>query len=244
MQVDQPEPSCPNLWVYSEKNGTRQAVFAAVCSAVKDHLIGLNVIERLGGFPKAAAVIRNRLPTKKKIRSGDLGEILATEYISQKTGFTVPVKRLRYKDDRDMAMRGDDVLGLMRTASAVPQVLKTEVKSRKTLGQTTVGEACTALLKNSGRPNPSTLAFISVRLREEGRDLEAQIIEALQEQEVKLSNVEHLVFTFSGNQPSSALSKHATAPPRKPKRTLVGFVVPDHQEFIQSVFEAIDGGKL
>jgi hypothetical protein len=64
------------------------------------------------GKREAARFIRQKLPESKSIRSGDLGEILATEYIAESTSYTVPIKRLRWKDHRNMAMRGDDVIGI------------------------------------------------------------------------------------------------------------------------------------
>jgi hypothetical protein len=70
-----------------------------------------SILARLGK-PAAAEFIRRKLPTSKSIISGDLGEILATEYIVDQTAYEVPIKRLCWKDHRNMAMRGDDVIGI------------------------------------------------------------------------------------------------------------------------------------
>jgi hypothetical protein len=235
----QPNPKLVNFWVFSEQANTRKVAIPAVCEAVKEHLVGLNIIEKMGGYKKAAAVIKNRLPTGKKIRSGDLGEILATEYVQQKTTYRIPIRRLRYKDDRQMAMRGDDVIAIRQGKNKTTQVLKVEAKSRAALATTTVEEASEALLKNSSRPNPNTLAFISMRLRELNRHNEALLIERLQQHEVKQQDVEHLLFTFSGNNPANVLGPHATSPNKEVQRHLVGIVVSDHQAFIKLVFESI-----
>jgi hypothetical protein len=67
------------------------------------------------GKPAAAALIESKLPTTKQIRSGDLGEIYATEWIDAHSGgYRAPIKRLRLKDHRNMAMRGDDVIGILQ----------------------------------------------------------------------------------------------------------------------------------
>ena len=69
------------------------------------------------GKPAAAALIQGKLPTNKAIRSGDLGEIYATEWIDAHSGgYRAPIKRLRWKDHRNMAMRGDDVIGILQDA--------------------------------------------------------------------------------------------------------------------------------
>jgi hypothetical protein len=72
------------------------------------------VLARLGKL-EAAALIQGKLPTTKAIRSGDLGEICATEWIDAHSGgYRSPVKRLRWKDHRNMAMRGDDVIAILQ----------------------------------------------------------------------------------------------------------------------------------
>jgi hypothetical protein len=240
LDCQKPNETCPNLIVLSERANTRALVIPAVCAAVKDHLIGLAVIEKIGGYRKAASVIQNRLPTRKAIRSGDLGEILATEYVEQKTDYRVPIRRLRYKDDRQMAMRGDDVIAVRVGKSKGTQVLKVEAKSRASLTTSTIKEASEALVKNSARPNPSTLAFISVRLRELDRHSEAMIIERLQQHDVRDADIEHLIFTFSGNNPANLLVPHAKTPHRPViARHLVGVVINDHQNFIKLIFESV-----
>ena len=229
-----------NVWIYRERDGMREIVLPAVKQVVLDHLIGLDVIERIGGYDKALAFIRNRLPTDKKIRSADFGEIMAAEYVDQLTEFYVPLKKLRYSDDRSVAMRGDDVVGI-RTEKAGHHLMKVEAKSHASLSSTTVKSASAALMKYSGRPNPATLAFLSNQLRLLGKDAEAEIIEAIQSSDIKDSCIEHLVFTCSANEPVTALSAHATSPNPKIKRVLVGVVVVDHQALIQSIFEMLHG---
>ncbi len=59
----------------------------------------------------AAEILRDAASSDCKGRSGDLGEILATELVEEEIGLRVPVRRLRYKDGRNMAMRGDDFIG-------------------------------------------------------------------------------------------------------------------------------------
>jgi hypothetical protein len=109
-----------------------------------------DILRRLGK-PAAAQFVEGKLPTSKSIRSGDLGEILATEWIASRGDYHVPINRLRWKDHRNMAMRGDDVIGIHQD----PQTnrlsfLKTEVKSRVTLGPAVVAEARASLDKNGG----------------------------------------------------------------------------------------------
>jgi len=157
LEEKQPNTAHRTLLIYEEKRGTRTRALKPICEAVKDHLIGLDVLSNLG-FPKAAVYLKNRLPTVKKVRSGDLGEIFATEFIAQKTKFRILLKRLRHKDDRNTSMRGDDVIGILTTAQRT-LVLKAEAKSQAALTNSTVTKAIEALKKNDGRPNPATLGY-------------------------------------------------------------------------------------
>jgi hypothetical protein len=66
------------------------------------------------GKAQAAAYVKEKLPTLLTLRSGDLGEILCNAYVLEATAFNVGVKRLRWKESRNMAMRGEDVLACRR----------------------------------------------------------------------------------------------------------------------------------
>jgi hypothetical protein len=97
--------------------------FAQDAAAVPDHCASVEHIARIlerFGKTVAAAHIHEKLPDTKPIRSGDLGEILATEYNAEQTSYRVPIKRLRWKDHRNMAMRGDDVISIERQPGYAP----------------------------------------------------------------------------------------------------------------------------
>jgi hypothetical protein len=53
----------------------------------------------------------------------------------------------------------------------------------------------------------------------------------------------HLIFTLSGNDPVPYMKEHASLSGGSFMRHFVGLVIPDHQEFIKSIFEAIDAGN-
>jgi hypothetical protein len=224
-----------------ERDGTRALIDAALQETVKDHLAGLSIIHRISGYKKSLEYIRNKMPRPVRVRSGDCGEILATEYIDQCTEYRVPIKRLRWKDDRDTTMRGDDVIAL-RKAKTRWHVLKAESKSRATLTPSVVKEAIDGLSRNAGRPNPSSLAFISARLRELDRDEEADVFDGLQAQAPKAGEIEHLVFTLSGNNPTTQLKGYLADTSTPCRRHLIGCVIDDHQDFINDLFDRICAG--
>jgi uncharacterized protein DUF1837 len=188
--------------IYTERTGARSAGLKELKKLLADHFVGESTIMQAGGYSKSAAIIANSLPTNKRTRSGDLGELLATEYLNSETPFAVPIKKLRWKSDREMAMHGNDVIGVDTKKTPVC-VMKGECKSRANFTKATVDEAAGSLDLHNGRPNPSTLAFITKRLYEEKRDAEAKVFQDLQcGGTLAAKNVSHLVFALAGNDPS------------------------------------------
>jgi hypothetical protein len=182
------------------------------------------------GKPAAAALIQGKLPTTKGIRSGDLGEIYATEWIDSHSGYRAPIKRLRWKDHRNMAMRGDDVIGILQDAQTQRlHFLKTEAKSRATLTAQVLIEARTGLDKDGGLPSAHALSFISARLLElDNLPLADAIDDALLKHGIPVQNVRHLLYTFSGNPPDALLTASLQAYPGPVNQWGIGLHVEGH----------------
>lgn len=227
-----PDGTPENVSALYERDGARALAINPLKEAVKAHLVQADTLDDLG-FPLTAVEVRESLPTSKQIRSGDLGEILGTEYIREYTDYDVPVNRLRHKDDRDTAMRGDDIIGI-RTDGDRIQVLKAEAKSATRLSNSTVKKACAALERHASRPKASSLGFILKRLREQRRHDEARVVQRLMNTTIAQRDIEHLVFTLSGNDPIDILKPYATGAVR---RRLAGMVIFDHAAFIETLFD-------
>jgi uncharacterized protein DUF1837 len=206
--------------------------------AAEEHIS--RVLARLGK-PTAAKFISDKLPTTKSIRSGDLGEIFATEYIVGQTTYSVPIKRLRWKDHRNMAMRGDDVIGIAQDqTSGRLQFLKAEAKSRAALSARVMAEARAALDKDGGLPSAHALSFISECLMVMG---DASLADAIDDAQLKLGiplqSVRHLLFTFSGNAPNSHLAKSLQSYTGPIPQFGVGLQVAKHATFIEDIYDRV-----
>lgn len=194
------------------------------------------------GKAAAAKMVTDLLPQTAQIRSGDLGEIYATEWIDAHSGYRAPIKRLRWKDHRNMAMRGDDVIGMiLDPATERLRFLKTEAKSRIDLRAQTLEEARTGLDKDGGLPSSHALSFISARLMELGTDtpLVDAIDEALYRHGVPSESVKHLLFTFSGNSPQALLTQSLQAYPGPIGQWGVGLHVNGHAAFVGAVYDRV-----
>jgi hypothetical protein len=194
------------------------------------------------GKPAAAALIESKLPTTKQIRSGDLGEIYATEWIDAHSGgYRAPIKRLRWKDHRNMAMRGDDVIGILQDAQSQRlHFLKTEAKSRATLTAQVLTDARAGLDKDGGLPSAHALSFISARLLElDNLPLADAIDDALLKHGIPPQSVRHLLFTFSGNAPDTLLTASLQAYPGPINQWGIGLRVEGHAAFIGAVYDRV-----
>lgn len=194
------------------------------------------------GKTAAAKMITDLLPNALQIRSGDLGEIYATEWINSNSRYRAPIKRLRWRDHRNMAMRGDDVIGMiLDPATQRLHFLKTEAKSRIDLRAQTLQEARTGLDKDGGLPSSHALSFISARLMELGSDapLVDAIDEALYRHGIPPESVKHLLFTFSGNSPQALLTQALQAYAGPIGQWGVGLHVDGHAAFVGAVYAQV-----
>ena len=193
---------------------TSVTVNAALVDVAKDQLSAVvpyhyvapdrlaNILRNLGK-PAVAELVESLLPNNSSSKSGDLGEIVATEYIEETSQYTVPIRRLRWKDHRDMAMRGEDAIGVMIPGKTRPiDFLKVEVKSRATLQTSVVKDARKALDAFDGLPTQHALQFVAARAYESGNEQVADaIVRASLVDGIFPHQVEHMLFVFTGNNP-------------------------------------------
>jgi Cap4 SAVED domain len=230
-----------DLLVVSDKKIAKAR--AAVAAIVPAHYASpKRVADILAKFgkKKAAKFVREKLPLSVKIRSGDLGEILATEYVDEHTAYEAPIKRLRWKDHREMSMRGDDLIAITLPSKKQPiGFLKVEAKSRSSLKTKTIAEAREALDGDGGLPSPHALAFIADRLHEMGEEELSDLVTLSQlNEDISTDQVQHLIFTFSGNAPDSFLKADLKGYSGGIRQNAVGLRVTNHKDFVAAVFDA------
>lgn len=221
----------------------RKTAIASVASSVPGAYVAhtrLAQILRLLGKKNAAAYLTDKLPASKTLRSGDLGEVLCSSFVVEQTEYNLGIWRLRWKDTETMSMRGEDVLGFALTPTNKLRVLKAESKSRKSMTSAVIGEAREALNANGGLPSPHAMAFVADRLDELGESsLSMAIIKATLKSKLRPNQVKHLLFSFSESDPSQLLVNSLGAYAGPYEQLYVRLQVPQHQNFIASVFSAV-----
>lgn len=231
------------LWKFIERPGGRAAIEGDLPDCIRSHYDDMErIAEEIHelGYPHAAAILAERMPRSVRARSGELGEILATELVEEQLGYTVPVRRLRYKDGREMALRGDDFIGVRVDTEDHLHLLKGESKSRAALARTTITEARSALSKDGGRATATSLLFIADRLMDhadERRTLGRQIRNEVATKAIPAGRVAHVLFTVSGNATPQALYDDLNAADTVRPHFVIHLRIDDHQAFIKTCYE-------
>lgn len=231
------------LLKFKELEGGRAAIWDRLPNLVRSHYDDMvRIAEDVAalGYAGAAALLAERLPRTSRARSGELGEILATELVEEQLGFSVPVRRLRYKDGREMALRGDDFIGLRTEPDGDLSLLKGEAKSRANLAAGTITEARTALSRDGGRPTATSLLFVADRLMEiegEAAQLGRRIRNEVALRAVPAIRIQHSLFTMSGNAAPQALANDLQAAGLNRNHSVIHLRIEDHQEFIRLTYE-------
>lgn len=174
---------------------------------------------------------------------------MASELAGGHLGYRIPVKRLRFKDGREMALRGDDFLGVIATDGGGLRLLKGESKSRNTLDKTTITSARETFDRDDGHCTPESLLFVADRLLDSA-DTDDEALGRVMRDEVGTKmhppgQIAHMLFTLSGNAPPPYLKADLDASQGNRDQFSVNLRIEDHADFIKLVFvEAIKLGNV
>lgn len=200
----------------------------------------LALIAERFGKPGVAAFLRDRMPTKKSARSGDMGEILATAYLKEEHGYVVGPSRLIDRDHQEWAMRGDDVIAARLVDDSKLRLIKAEAKSRLTLGAVTVKEARDGLARNNEMPSPHSLSQFAVRLLSTNdRAIGEAVLHVQLTGGVRPRQLRHLMFLFTSSDPTAHVRADLEAYAGSVRQLTITLRVQGHQEFINDAYNEV-----
>lgn len=229
----------------TEKDDGRDAVIVELTETVRSHYERLDRIaddiDHLG-YEAAATILRELLPTTTKMRAGELGEILASEFAQEILEFEVPIRRIRFKDGREVPMRGDDFIGVRQCVDdGGLWLLKGEAKSRRKLIKATITDARRALNRHDGRCTPISLIFVASRLMDSDDADQAALGRLIRNEVGKnalaRNRIDHALFTLSGNGPIAALDEDYQNAEAGRGCAVANLHIDDYADFIADVYE-------
>ncbi|MFX2144868.1 Hachiman antiphage defense system protein HamA [Acinetobacter baumannii] len=192
------------------------------------------------GQQAAYSKLKSKFPKGKKLRSGDIGEVISRTYIEKHLDYIVPIKKLQWRDHREMAMRGDDVIAIKIDGDDI-KFIKCEAKSVQSLNRNTLEEARKELDQHDGKPSPHSLDFIIERLYEIGNKELAEILEVHKyHKRIRKQDVNHLLFVFTKSNPNLLQKNAFEAYTGDFCQISVGLKTKKHQELITTVFEELN----
>lgn len=234
------------LWCAVEQLGARQKVLDELAHRTRSHYVSdeeiAKFLEKLD-YADAAKVLRTQYPETPNGRSADLGEILGTEIIEERCGYRVPIRKLRDKDHREQAMRGEDMIGV-RVDEGRLGLLKGEAKSAQVLGVATVEDARAGLEANAGRPTAHALIFVARRLLDRDNAADQALAKQLLTESVKgtvpKARLAHCLFTLTGNPARKMLQADLQAADGGRDQFVIQLRVPDHADLVRCVYERLN----
>lgn len=188
-----------------EKGGIRESVKPALIEAIFDHHFPRQrikgALKRLG-FVEAAKYFSSYLPRDDKTRKGNFGEVVASEHLRQRYRYKMPVFKLRFMDNPNMPMRGEDIIAFERAEdNKITAICFGETKTLERYNRYHVEKAYERL-DIAYHPYPVTLSLICNILHERGdHGLAEQIDVILETLNLKPFPRHNWLFIITGNQP-------------------------------------------
>jgi hypothetical protein len=234
------------LWRATEEDNGRAVVLDEIAERARSHYVSDDEIAtflEVLGYDDAADVIRENYPEGATARSADLGEILCAEIVEEWCDHNVPIRKLRYKDHREQALRGEDVIGVRLTEENQLSILKGEAKSAQALSTDTVTSAREGLEANSGRPTAHAMIYLARKLLNSGslddQSLGELILKESKRAEVPKDRIAHCLFVLSGNPANDMLDDDFEAADGGRDQFIIQIQIPDHAALVEAVYEKV-----
>ena len=237
-----------DLRVMTGRNAAREDGIQATVAVIPKHYFKEGYLESVAcafdalDKSEVSDFIRTSLPQKLEMRHGDIGEIYTVEWINEfGPGYHVPIYRLRWKDESQMAMRGIDVVGIHADPTTGDmKFIKAEAKCHECLKPQALKDAHSALDKNNGKLPEEALSYISRRLFDDGNiPLSKAFLQAAAKKKIGSQSVQHLIFTFSENSPKRPITTFLKDYDGSFKLLIVGLQVTNFAAFIKEIYERV-----
>ena len=161
-------------------------------------------------------------------------------FTHEEWGYVVGPSRLIQRDHQEWAMRGDDSLGAKLDSKGRLRIIKAEAKSRATLRSRTIEEARQGLARNDELPSPHSLTQFAERLLPTADSQIGEAVLTMQLSDgVRPDRVGHLMFLFTGSDPSAHVTADLEAYSGPVPQLTVTLRVKGHKKFIKDAYDGV-----
>ena len=216
----------------------RADILVPLTQAVVDHHTHLNRIKywiATVGFVDTKAELDKQLKFGHNTKMGNFGEVIASETLIQREGYSMPLFKLRYRDCK-LPMRGEDIVAFRLDANGIIDLLIVgEAKAYTAYAKQPVEKALERL-QICYSPHPQTLELIAEILYGAGRDAEAIAIDDLiSKLATNQVNQEHWIVFLTGDENADPFGCIDSTRPGPPV-ICVDLPLDDIQTLVDTVF--------
>lgn len=224
-----------------ESDGIRATIEPFLAEALHDHHTPRQRVAQVLadlGYAGAAEYFSQELPKADRTRKGNFGEVVASEHLSQRHGYSMPVFKLRHRDS-GLPMRGEDIVAFeVNGEGEIVRVIIGEAKAVKRFKKATVREAHERL-KVAYQPRPKTLAMLSNILYDRGDNaLAAQIDRISATLPKRQFPCSHWIFIINETQPEDPFAVLAEDGELIDELSCIGVALPELTDLVDALFDA------
>ncbi len=173
------------------------------------------------------------LPANYLTRKGNLTEIILTEYLVGTSGYSLLAYRLRYNNNIDQSLKGDDVLLFDLTNKKKIRTILGEAKFRLTPSKTAIQDIINSMNKDK---LPLSLEFVIEKLSLDGKNDLAQLLTELSLDEIGLKNrLTYAGLLFSNSKAHNEISKYSS---ENDDFVFLSIGFDDAEDFILEIYKA------
>jgi hypothetical protein len=225
----------------SDTAEVRESIEEHIGASIVEHHINRcrisSVLQDLG-HAGAAQFFSSELPRSERTRKGNFGEVVASDYLVQRQGYSMPVLKLRFRDHANLPMRGEDIVAFRLNANRqIDAVIVGEAKCLVRYEGRTIEDAH-ARLSSAFHPRPLTMSMLSEILYERGDDELASEIDRVSHTLARSSfRREHWLFLINERQPETVFSTLDDFDEVLPDLHCVGVILADLTSFVNGLFD-------
>ena len=187
-----------------------------------------------GRFNSLEFYLSKIIPNKETTRKGEFGEIFGTEFLKQKYDYHFPVNKLSKKDNKDVPVHGEDILGFKYENGEISCLCICESKAAKQYKTKVLNKACKQLKESN--IDPKSLIKIHEELWDSDRDLSLKIFKVMREDMLTIEK-DNWIFYILENRSIGVFKEHDCLNSLENLK-LVYFHLNDLTEFVDNLYNS------